>query len=305
MQIVEFGGWPNCIRLANDQIEVIVTTDVGPRVIRLGFIGWQNLLQTDESVLGRSGDSVWHAYGGHRLWHAPEDAVRTYTPDNAAVPYEWDGSTLALRSMDQPNGIEKELRITLSANSRRVRVDHRLVNRNPRAIELAVWAVTVMAPGGRAIYPLDDFVSHPDALAPARPIVLWQFTDMSDPRFTWGRKYIQLRQRPGAPTKQKIGMLNAKGWAAYVLGGEVFIKRYPGDKHATYTDMGCNTESFTDAEILEVETLGPLTRIEPGGHADHAELWSLERVACGETDTEIDAALLPLLADIQLPGGPL
>jgi hypothetical protein len=298
MEIVEYGGWPNCVRLANDQIEVIVTTDVGPRIIRCGFIGGQNLFQNDKARLGRTGGSEWYSYGGHRLWHAPEDPKRTYTPDNVAVPYEWDGSTLTLRTMDEPNGIEKEVRITLAADARRVKVDHRLINRNPWAVELAVWALSVMAPGGRAIYPLDDYIPHPDVLVPARPVVLWHFTDMTDPRFTWGRKYIQLRQEPGAPTKQKVGMLNAKGWAAYVLGGEAFIKRYPGDPQATYADMGCNTESYTDAEILEVETLGPLTRIEPGSHADHAEVWAVERVECGPTDAEIDAALLPLVAAV-------
>jgi hypothetical protein len=301
MEIVEYGGWPNCVRLANDQIEVIVTKDVGPRIIRCGFIGGQNLFLNDESRLGRTGGSEWYSYGGHRLWHAPEDPKRTYTPDNVAVPYEWDGSTLTLRTVDEPNRIEKEMRITLSPNSRHVRVDHRLTNRNPWAIQLAVWALSVMAPGGRAIYPLDDYIPHPDVLLPARPIVLWHFTDMTDPRFTWGRKYIQLRQEPGAATKQKIGMLNAKGWAAYVLGGEAFIKRYPFDKQATYADMGCNTESFTDADILEVETLGPLTRIEPGSYADHAELWSVERVDCGPTDADIDASLLPLVAAVPLP----
>jgi hypothetical protein len=36
---VSYGGWPNCLRIANDEVELIVTTDVGPRVIRYGFIG--------------------------------------------------------------------------------------------------------------------------------------------------------------------------------------------------------------------------------------------------------------------------
>lgn len=296
MEIVEFGGWPNCIRLANDEIEVIATTDVGPRIIRVGFIGGRNLMQTDGSMLGRTSGSEWHAYGGHRLWHAPEDPKRTYTPDNSPVEHDWDGATLTLRSIDAPNRIQKELRITVSPTARQVRVDHRLINLNPVAVDLAVWAVSAMAPGGRAIYPLDDFIPHSEALYPARPIVLWRFTDMSDPRWTWGRKYIQMRQQPGAPTEQKIGMLNAKGWAAYLLEGDALIKRYRWDPQAQYADMGCNTEAFTDANTIEVETLGPLTTVAPGDYADHPELWLLEKVACGHTEAEIDAALLPLIA---------
>jgi hypothetical protein len=298
IETVNFGGWQNCIRLANDEIELIATTDVGPRIIRLGFLGGQNIFQTQESQLGRTGDAEWLAYGGHRLWHAPEEFPRSYTPDNVPVAHDWDGSSLTLRSLDEPNGVEKELRITLSPTARQVRVDHRIVNHNPWPIELSAWALSAMAPGGRAIYPLDDFIPHPDVLAPARPLVLWHFTDMSDPRWTWGSRYVQLRQDPTATTKQKVGMLNAKGWAAYLLGGDALVKRYPYEPGQTYTDMGCNTETYTDPSTLEVETLGPLTRIEPGGHVDHAESWLLAKVDCGPTDADIDARVLPLVGEL-------
>jgi hypothetical protein len=296
MEIVNFGGWPNCIRLANREIELVATTDVGPRIIRLGFIGGQNLFQTHAPMLGRTGDTEWLPYGGHRLWHAPEAFPRSYTPDNVPVAHEWDGTTLTLRSLDEPNAIEKEMRIALSPTTRQVRVDHRLINRNPWPIELAAWALSAMAPGGRAVYPLDDFIPHPDVLLPARPLVLWHFTDMKDPRWTWGSKYIQLRQEPTATTKQKVGMLNAKGWAAYLLGGHALIKRYPYDLGANYPDMGCNTETYTDSSTLEVETLGPLTRIEPGAQVDHPETWLLTKVDCGPSDADIDAQLLPLVS---------
>ena len=295
MESVEFGGWPNCIRLSNGEVELVATTDVGPRIVRFGFVGGQNLFHNFPETLGRIGDQEWHSYGGHRLWHAPEIFPRTYGPDNEPVEHAWDGTTLTLRNADDANGLEKETRLTLSPTAPRVEVTHRIVNRNPWAIELAVWALSVMAQGGRAIYPQEDFKPHPDVLVPARPLVLWHFTDMSDPRWTWGRRYIQLRQDPAATTKQKVGMLNSKGWAAYLLGGDAFIKRYACEPGASYPDMGCNTETYTDPDMLEVETLGPLTRLEPGAHVDHLESWLLARVDCGPDDADIDAHLLPLV----------
>jgi hypothetical protein len=298
MEIVEFAGWQNCIRLSNAEIEVVATTDVGPRIIRLGFVGGQNLFKVFPETQGRSGDAEWHSYGGHRLWHAPEVYPRTYAPDNTGVEHSWDGTTLTLRSFDVANGLEKETRLTLAAASPRVEVAHRIINRNPWAIELAVWSLSVMAPGGRVIYPQEPFIPHPEALAPARPLVLWHFADMSDPRWTWGARYIQLRQDPKATTKQKVGMLNTRGWAAYLLDGEAFIKRSSYRPGATYPDMGCNAETYTDPEMLEVETLGPLTRLDPGAHADHRESWLLARVECGPSDADIDAALLPLVESL-------
>jgi hypothetical protein len=295
MEAVEYGGWPDCIRLSNREIELVATTDVGPRIIRLGFLGGQNLFHNYPATLGRTGDPEWNNYGGHRLWHAPEVFPRTYAADNVPVEHSWDGKSLTLRSTEARNGIEKETRVTLSATAPRVDVAHRITNRGPWALELAAWTLSVMASGGRAIYPQEDYKPHPEYLAPARPVVLWHFTDMSDPRWTWGRKYIQLRQDPQATTKQKAGLLNSKGWAAYVLGNDVLVKRYPYHPGAAYADMGCNTETYTDPEMLEVETLSPLTRLEPGEHIDHDESWLLARVDCGPSEADIDAHILPLL----------
>jgi len=72
MEIVYFEGWPNCIRMSNREIELIITTDVGPRIIRCGYINGQNLLYIAGTEKGTTGGSEWHIYGGHRLWHAPE-----------------------------------------------------------------------------------------------------------------------------------------------------------------------------------------------------------------------------------------
>ncbi len=44
MELVNFNGWPNCIKLKDDKVELIVTTDIGPRIVWLGFTGGQNLL---------------------------------------------------------------------------------------------------------------------------------------------------------------------------------------------------------------------------------------------------------------------
>jgi hypothetical protein len=294
VETVEYGGWPNCVRISNGEIEFVATTDVGPRIIRLGFVGGRNLFKNYESVLGRTGDAEWHNYGGHRFWHAPEAFPRTYTPDNGPVQHSLDGATLVLRNVDGDNGMDKEIRLTMSPTSPRVEVAHRITNRNPWAVELAPWALSVMAPGGRAVYPQEDYRPHPDVLVPARPVVLWYFTDMSDPRWTWGRKYIQLQQDPDATSKQKIGLLNKQGWAAYLLDGDALVIRYPYDPKATYADMGCNTETYTDPEMLEVETLGPLTRLEPGAHVDHVEDWTLAKVECGFSDADIDAKIRPV-----------
>ena len=78
----EYGGWKDCLFLSNGEAELAVTTAVGPRIIRYGLIGGENELGEIAKDRGRAGGERWRMYGGHRLWHAPEDAFRTYRPDN-------------------------------------------------------------------------------------------------------------------------------------------------------------------------------------------------------------------------------
>jgi hypothetical protein len=295
MEVVDFGGWPHCIRLSNGEVELVVTTDVGPRVIRFGFVGGQNMFHNYPESLGKTGGDAWVNYGGHRLWHGPEHPVRTYAPDNSACEHSWDGKSLTVRNVEPANLVAKEIRVTLAPDAARVDLVHRVYNNNPWAIELAPWAVSVMEQNGRAIFPQEDFREHGDDLLPARRISIWPYADMSDPRFTWGHKYIQVRQDP-THSSTKIGLLNTKGWAAYVLGGDVFLKRYPFKDGAPYIDLGVNTECYTDPNILEIETLGPLTKIEPGGYVEHLESWVLAHADCGTAEADIDAKILPLVA---------
>ena len=295
-QEVAYGGWPNCLRLANGSIELIITTDVGPRVIRLGFVGGHNLFKEFEQDMGQTGGDAWRPYGGHRLWHAPEAKPRTYAPDNSPIDFAWDGAILKLMQRTEPDtGIQKVMEIALAQDDH-VEVLHRLVNHNPWDVELAPWALTMMAQGGRAIYPQAPYRAHTDYLLPARPLVLWHYTDMSDPRWTWGEKYIQFRQDPNAAKPNKVGFRNAPGWAAYVLKKNVFIKRYALDPDGAYPDFGCNTETFSNADMLEIETLGPMTCLaSDGGQVEHVEHWFLFKADIGNSEAAIDADLMPLI----------
>ena len=82
---------------------------------------------------------------------------------------------------------------------------------------------------------------------------------------------MRLHQRQGLPFK--IGLRHPEGWAAYVLGDHLFIKSVPLIERATYPDMGSNFETFTNAEFLELETLGPLKRVSAGEIVAHHESW--------------------------------
>jgi hypothetical protein len=298
---VPYLGYSNHIRLANDRVELLLSTDYGPRIIRYAALGGQNVLgeippsaQAKETPFGEA----WHAYGGHRLWHAPEDPVRTYWPDNRPVEVSVrDGTVTLTQAVEGNTLLQKSIDVTLAPSGSEVTLVHRIVNRGAFEVRLSAWALTVMAPGGRAVFPNAPFIPFPDALLPARPLVLWSYTRLDDPRWIWGERFFQLRQDPGAGSPQKIGFLNEAGWMAYRRGRSLFVKRFafvPG----TYPDFGCNTETFTDRAMLELETLSPILAVAPGAAIEHGERWFLfEGVEPGEGEEGLAALLDRALAE--------
>jgi hypothetical protein len=297
MEIVEFKGWKRNVRLANDKIELVATLDVGPRIIHLAVPGHENVMKNYPEQLGKAGESEWQIRGGHRLWFAPEDPVATYCPDNGPVAVEELPRGIRLRpAPETANGLQKEIDIILDKRRPHVRLRHRIINVGAQPVRLALWALSVMAPGGTAVIGLPPRGSHPKDLLPNQSIVLWPYTDLGDARLKFGTRSILLSQDPQATKPEKFGLLNPEGWAAYAIGGCLFIKRFPCRPRRTYPDMGCNTEFFTNADMLEVESLGPLVKLAPGKKVEHVEDWRLYAgVPPITSEADVDAHVRPLI----------
>ncbi|GBD97072.1 MAG TPA: hypothetical protein ENG83_09885 [Nitrospirae bacterium] len=150
IQKIPYKGWDNCIQITNGIADMIITVDVGPRIIRYGFAGRENEMCEVESTIGLTGGDEWKIYGGHRLWHSPEASPRTYEPDN--FPVQWEqipNGIKTIQDTEPGTGIQKEMEITLSPENPEVNILHRLTNSGPWAIELSVWSISAMAPGGK------------------------------------------------------------------------------------------------------------------------------------------------------------
>jgi len=297
MEQITYRGWPTCYRLTRDDLELVVTADVGPRIIRFGRVDGPNMFCEYEEWWGKIGGTEWRNYGGHRLWHAPEVRPRTYAPDNDPVTVRETPEGWAFtQPVEATTGIQKELVISFPSLAGTVRVTHRLRNLGLWAVELAPWALSVMAPGGTAIIPLPERGPHGTNLLPASVLALWKYTDLSDARWTFGRRFILLRQDPQATTPQKIGATVPDGWLAYTNAGYTFLKRFPYCPGAVYPDLGVNAECFTNARMLELESLGPLVRLAPGAEVTHVETWALlQDVSRLADEADVAQHLLPRL----------
>ncbi len=64
-----------------------------------------------------------------------------------------------------------------------------------------------------------------------------------------------------------------------------------------YLDEGSASEVYADAKILEMESLSPMTAIQPGSFAELVEDWSIiSDISTEAGEAELDAKLPPVFS---------
>lgn len=296
---VEYAGWPNCYRISNGDVELVATSDVGPRVLRCGFKDGPNLFAEIPDQLGRSGEPYWQARGGHRLWIAPETVPDTYALDNGPAKVTLDGDFISLlQSVEPETQLRKEISIRIE-DSGEILVTHRIENTGPKPRTFSGWALSVMAPGGTAIAAFPPRGTHEENLLPTHPLVMWAYTNFADPRWKFTGKYLVLRHDPTMPAPQKAGFYNDHVFACYLLNGHLFVKRSEASPHRPYPDFHCSCELFTNDQFLELETLGAMVEVKPDSSIAHVEHWFLYRDIHLESleEAELDRVLGGIMED--------
>ena len=295
---ISYGKWGRCVRLSNGIIELIATVDLGPRIIRFGAVGGVNEFFEDvNDVATQSGsafdiygdEGYWHIYGGHRLWTSPEAMPRSYYPDNEPVDYKFIDNGVILTPPPQAwNELQLQMIIVFKENNQ-VEVTHKVTNIGSWDIKFAPWALTVMELGGLEVVPQPN---RDTGLLDNRVLSLWPYTDMSDSRVNWGKDYITIRPTANVSHPFKFGINNEHGYAAYFNHGNLFVKRYSHIEGGSYPDRGVSYETYTNGNIVELETLGEYKLVGPEETAVHVENWELIlNVKQPESDSEIKEAI--------------
>ncbi len=280
---ISYKNFGKCIKMENDTTELIVTVDVGPRVIYYGLKGKRNIFREDinrDSFNDKQQlhdfietEENWYIYGGHRLWSSPESYPESYTPDNHPVSYEINGNTIKLMPEDRIKVGERHIMtVTLNDSSSDVTIKHAIKNIADCEIKLAPWCLTVAEKGGVEIFPL---CSEDTGLLSNRRMVFWAYSDVRDPRFFMCDKYVTLAQTDREQAF-KIGVNNQNGWGAYLNNGQLFIKRFDFDPTGEYPDFSVNYETYTNQFIMEIESLGTLETLRPGEYTEYDERWQIK-----------------------------
>jgi hypothetical protein len=304
MERLEYDGHPGCLKLTNGTVEVVVTTASGPRILHYGLVGGRNILGRAPDASLDTAFGTWRAVGGHRLWHAPEHNPRSYVPDDDPLEVEELGERWVrlVQPVEKQTGIQKEMTLALADEGTALTIEHVLTNHGVWGVDLAPWALTILdgEGGGTVILPQEPYRSHNDELLPARPMVLWHYTDLSDPRWKIGPKLVRLRVDADHAEPQKLGIADKQGWAAYAHAGLLFVKRFDYDDTSIYPDEGSNCETYTAGSFVELETLGPVHHVLPGDYAEHTETWYLfDGFEPGESENDVAAAVGERIAETE------
>jgi hypothetical protein len=261
--------------LENDFVRLDYLTESGPRIVRLVLksLGLNLLAEVPDATLP-SPYGPYRLHGGHRLWHSPEAANRTYVPDDGNLRVQEVQDGVKLTRSEPRNGITTEILVKLHPSAANVQLYHRLRNDGLWPVELAPWAITQLRPEGVAILPQNTGTLDPDGLQPNRQLALWQYTRWDDPRLKLGEGVIEVAAEP-VPQAFKIGTFNHAGWLEYRYRDLIFRKTFKPQPGRPHPDLGCNAEIYANDRFIELETLGPLVTLAPGERAEHDEFWEI------------------------------
>lgn len=217
----------------------------------------------------------FHFRGGHRLWHAPEAMPRTYAPDTGELKITDLPNGVILETETEPGtGIRKRIEIRMAAEKPSATLTHTLINDGLWPVEIASWAITQLRLGGTAILPMPVDQVDAAGLLPNRQISFWPYARLTDPRLSLRDDFSTFKADAVLPPF-KMGYFNPHGWLAYWMDGVLFKKSFSAQVDAIYPDNNSNAELFCNDEFVELESLAPLVKLEPGHSTTHLETWEL------------------------------
>lgn len=276
----EFLGWREAYRLRLGEAEMVVVTEIGPRILSLTVNDGPNLLFVDQETAGQGqGDALWHIYGGHRIWIAPE-TEDTYTLDNAPCEAQIsDGRLTVIAPIASQTKLQK--RLTIAAQKDRFVVEQGVRNTSHMLRTGSVWSLTCVEPEGVITFPWGQ-----EGAWDLKKIVYWH-------RWIDHESDVNSQQwQPGAdlfrvvPTGEegKVGTSSPEGWVALCREDATFVKSYDQIPGARYPDENTSLQVYTCERFIEMETLSPLGIIYPGTEVVHQEVWTVTAAAVDPTD---------------------
>ena len=281
---IEYKNFGKCLSINNGTIELIITLDIGPRVISFRMLNDENIFfeDIDRELYTKHPDmdkffgegATWQGLGGHRLWRAPE-SYSTYYPEDEPAQYVIKNNTFKFIQNTQIYN-EVQLSFTLSfVSDNSVEFLGTIENKSNKEKTLSAWSLSMCKGPGIEILQLPKDAS---GFAPRVQYSIWGFgAKNNDPRAFYGNDYFSLKMEPGNQEAYKIGLRLKPGKVLYLNNDYAFITSFDRNDDMMYPDNNVNYETYTKDLFLEVETLSPLKTLKPNESQIIKEVWTLNK----------------------------
>jgi hypothetical protein len=275
---LRFLNYPNCLRIQNNNVRVILCPDAGGRVLEYAWKG-TNALHLDPAEAG------WMPGQSNR--NVPVSAGRFDIGPEQIIPQReelwsgiWKGEITGPRSArltspkNKATGVQLIRDFDLDRNTSRLICRQTIRNISQGAVEWCHWSRTFAEGNGIVYIPLtspsrfpNDYVMYEARGLNSRP---------HDTNIGQRDGFLEIL---GAPAFPKLGMDSYAGWFAYQMrAGLLFVKRYRTYPDRVYNEVAGLTISIwypKDMPVCELEPIGPRERLHPGESASFTEEWWL------------------------------
>lgn len=286
-------GWSDAVVLRNGQVEAVVVPAVG-RVMQFRFAGestgplWENERLAGRPMPPNPWEVAHGSFGGDKTWPAPQGLWNWPPPDIFdAAPLAFrvnaDQSVTLTSPVSPRFGIRTERRVVLAADEPLLRIETTYEKVSGDPVEVAVWVITQTREAQAVFLP----VPTPSKF-PLGTTALWGVPTNQLSCVAGGL----LRLDRDRQASHKIG----NDGTSLVWVGErevlrVDIPRIPG---GNYPDDGCSVEIYTNPDpvpYVELETLGPLRRLQVGERLSATNTYRLARRGGGSPEAAASAIL--------------
>ena len=257
---INYAGWDDCVYLSNGVCETVVSTKVGPRILRYSLVGGPNLFYLDEYAAGMTEElNLWRMYGGH-TFDFSIDGKKILLPENAPVGVRLEASSMHFDPMPMGNtGISKQISIRMCRRGG-LEVKEILINTSDAPITVVAEASTNVVPGGVAALP----ATSPDCIMTPP-----EEADLRRTRF--GKELCLVSADNVKGGEFALDFKADKRWCGYFNRGCLFIITTPPEE----SYEGANIGVAGTPNRMTITTYSNPVTLAPGESYTHTEVFNI------------------------------
>jgi hypothetical protein len=267
-------------RFAWGDIVLEVDASVGARVATLSISGADIIVPSAAAAHVDGGTALDPTTWGSVFWTSPRSA---WTPvqwppppniDNATYTGMITGGTHAVFSgpADTSIGVAMSKDYSVDATSGWISIAYTI--KATKAQKAAPWEVSRVPRGGLTFFPV------PGASSVVNQVPLTIMQTGSSPTIVW---FDDGPKTATSPNGDKLYADGSGGWTAYVLNGNLFLKKFTDIPASAQPTGEGEVDVYPGAGFLEFEVEGPSTMISANGTLPWSIQWKVVKVPSSVT----------------------